>query len=198
MKKPFIFFLLLSIGFSCSEQQKSLPSMGKMERDFQFTSQDGKPVTPTTLENKIYVTDFFFTTCPTICPIMKSQMIRLYERYESNPNVMLLSHSIDQNDSVEVLKAYAAGLGIDSKKWLMVTGKRSKIFETAKAYMQSSNSDGEIVGVDAKAPGGYIHSGAFILMDGKRNIRGYYDGTKEEEVNELMTDIDLLLSGEDR
>jgi protein SCO1/2 len=198
MKQKFLLFFLISIAFSCSKQQKSLPSMGKMEREFKFVSQDGKPVTPADIENKIYVTDFFFTTCPTICPIMKSQMIRLYERYEGNPNFILLSHSIDQNDSVEVLKAYANGLGIDSKKWLMVTGERSEIFETAKAYMESSNPDGEIVGVDAKAPGGYIHSGAFILMDGNRNIRGYYDGTKEEEVNELMTDIDLLLNGEDR
>jgi protein SCO1/2 len=189
MKNIFTLLLLVFVAFSCSREQKTLPSMGRMEREFKFVSQDGKPVTPTNIENKIYVTDFFFTTCPTICPIMKSQMIRLYERYKENPNFILLSHSIDQNDSVEVLKAYSDGLGIDSEKWLMVTGERSEIFETAKAYMVSA-------GVDAKSPGGYMHSGAFVLMDEKRNIRGYYDGTKEDEVNELITDIDLLLKRE--
>ena len=141
-----------------------------------------------TFENKIYVTDFFFTTCPTICPQMKAQMLRVYEAYEENNDIILLSHTIDpQHDTVGVLKDYSERLGISSDHWLMVTGEKNEIFDVAKKYMVSAMED-------ENQPGGFVHSGAFVLIDKKKQIRGYYDGTKELETSELIDDIEVLLN----
>lgn len=184
-------FVLLQ---SCNTKQRTLKiyynedSTERKIPDFEFFNQDGKAVTQKDFENKIYVADFFFTTCPTICPIMKKEMLRVHERFKANPNIMILSHSIDpRHDSVEVLKEYAARLGVKSDKWHFVTGDRKKIYEIGeKSYMVTAQED-------STQQGGYLHSGAFILVDRKRRVRGLYDGTKEKDVNKLMEDIEILL-----
>lgn len=183
-------FTWLSIAFmaSCSSTSKQpLPILGKMKADFSFVNQDSQVVTNQDFQDKIYVTDFFFTSCPTICPIMKSQMIRVHDKFKDQDDFILLSHSIDPNDSVAVLSDYAQKLGIQSKNWMMVTGKKEKIYEMAKHYMTEA-------GADMNAPGGYIHSGAFVLLDKQQRIRGFYDGTKKEEVDNLLQDIEKLLN----
>jgi protein SCO1/2 len=156
--------------------------------DFQFVDQDSTLITPETFENKIYVTDFFFTSCPTICPVMKKQMLRIYEAFEDNNEVALLSHTIDpEYDTVALLHEYAQRLGVKSDKWHFVTGEKDAIYEVAqKSYMVTADED-------SNAPGGFIHSGAFILVDKDRRIRGIYDGTKPEEVDQLMQDMRRLL-----
>lgn len=156
--------------------------------DFQFVDQDSSIITPQTFENKIYVTDFFFTSCPTICPVMKKQMLRVYEAFENNNEVALLSHTIDpEYDTVALLNEYAQRLGVKSDKWHFVTGEKDAIYETAqKSYMVTADED-------TNAPGGFIHSGAFILVDKDRRIRGIYDGTKPEEVDQMMQDMQRLL-----
>jgi len=156
--------------------------------DFSFVDQDSNVVNNETFKNKIYVADFFFTTCPTICPIMKAQMLRIYETFKDNPRVLLLSHTIDPDyDTVALLHDFAERLGVSSDKWHFVTGNKEDIYDIGQnSYMVTSMED-------ENEPGGYIHSGAFILVDGDRHIRGLYDGTDEKEVNLLMNDIPRLL-----
>jgi len=210
MKRVFILLgIAMAIG-SCTsnDQEKDLPILGSREivekqvdgksvldtiyhtiPAFKFVNQDSSWVTEKTVDNKIYVADFFFTTCPTICPLMKNQMMRVYDKYENNPEVVLLSHSIDPvYDSVRVLKDFADKLGVETEKWHFVTGKKEAIYGLGeKSYMVTAQED-------KNEPGGYIHSGAFILVDKDRRIRGFYDGTVREDVDRLMQDMDILLA----
>jgi protein SCO1/2 len=155
--------------------------------DFAFVDQDSNMVTNETFTNQVYVADFFFTSCPTICPVMKQQMLRVYEVYKDNPKVGILSHSIDpEYDTVALLHEFAARLGVTSDKWHFVTGDKEDIYEIGeKSYMVVANED-------ESAPGGFIHSGAFLLVDQKRRIRGVYDGTVPEQVDILINDIKRL------
>ena len=200
--------MVLLMGLTgCSETDK-LPILGEREviskqidgkivtdsvyhtiPDFKFVSQDGDTVTAATVKDKIYVADFFFTSCPTICPKMKTQLKRVYERFQTNPNVLLLSHTIDPvHDSVAALKTFAQELGVTGKNWLFVTGDRDKIYDIGQnSYMVTAKED-------ASAPGGVVHSGAFILVDKDRHIRGIYDGTTVDGVDKLMADMDKLLA----
>jgi len=159
--------------------------------DFSFVDQDSSIITPETFDNKVYVTDFFFTSCPTICPVMKTQMLRVYEAFKDNNEVALLSHTIDPvHDTVAVLHDYAERLGVSSEKWHFVTGEKDKIYDMGlKSYMVTAMED-------ENEPGGFIHSGAFILVDKDRHIRGMYDGTKPEQVDILIRDIKKLLESE--
>lgn len=210
--------LLVGTLLACSQTADRLPILGEREAvtkqvdgkavtdtvyhtipDFTFVSQYGDTVTAAAVKDKIYVADFFFTTCPTICPKMKTQLKRVYERFNTNPNVLLLSHTIDpEHDSVAVLREFAGELGVEGKNWLFVTGDRDKIYEIGeKSYMVTAQKD-------ASAPGGVVHSGAFILVDKQRRIRGIYDGTIKENITEngstrkgvdqLMVDMDKLLN----
>lgn len=154
---------------------------------FAFTNQNGERVTDSTYNEAIYIADFFFTTCPTICPKMKSELLRVYEAFQDNPQVMILSHTIDpEYDNVEVLHDYAERLEVESPKWNFVTGSKDSIYTIAEYYLAS-------VTEDKSAPGGYIHSGALILIGPNKHIRGMYDGTRAEEVDQLIKDIPLLL-----
>lgn len=187
--KQFIFGLLaclLSLS-SCNQIEKPLPIMGKIDKSFSFYNQDSSLVTEKNLEGKVYVTDFFFTTCPTICPKMKAQMIRINDHFKDRDDFVLFSHSIDSKDTVEVLRDYASRLEVSSKDWQFVTGERNQIFDMAKAYMVTA-------GLDDKSPGGYIHSGRFVLIDKKRQVRGFYDGTKAEETDELIKDLKRIFN----
>ena len=155
--------------------------------DFAFINQDSQVVANKDFAGKLYIADFFFTTCPTICPKMKSQMLRVYEKFKDNPDVMFLSHTIDpKHDTVAVLRDYAERLQVSSEKWHFVTGDKDAIFEIAEKYMVSAMED-------EKEAGGLVHSGAFILVDENRRIRGVYDGTMAEQVDQLMLDIPVLL-----
>lgn len=203
-----LFIGLLLTLISCDSGEDKLPVLGERQAitktvngkqtvdsvdhtipDFKFISQYGETVTARTLDNKIYVADFFFTTCPTICPKMKTQLKRVYDRFKGNTEVMFLSHTIDpDHDSVAVLKDFAQGLGVKDRQWLFVTGDKAAIFEIGEdSYMVTAQED-------ENAPGGAVHSGAFILVDKAKRIRGVYDGTTEEGVNKLMGDMDKLLA----
>jgi len=180
--------LLLTLN-SCDLQKKEpLPIIGTINVPYTFTDQDGETISHTLFKGHIYVADFFFTSCPTICPLMKTQMSRVYDAFKDNSTVLLLSYSIDpEHDTVEVLHDYAQRLQISSAKWHMVTGDKEQIYKTAKLYMLAALED-------EQAPGGYIHSGSFCLVDQDGNIRGYYRGTEEEAVDRLIDDIKRLLN----
>ncbi|MBW7845669.1 MAG: SCO family protein [Bacteroidia bacterium] len=156
---------------------------------FKFTNQDGNTVTDYNMLGKVSVVDFFFTSCPTICPTMKKEMMRVYDKFKGDTNVIILSHTIDPDyDTKEVLKDYAERLGADGKQWQFLTGKRKDIYSIAeKGYFVAAQKD-------STAPGGYIHSGGFVLVDRNLHVRGVYDGTSEEKVNQLMDDIKRLLT----
>jgi protein SCO1/2 len=192
-----VFVFLVVLG---CQQEKKLPFLGPKEvreqgdtlyhkiPDFKFLNQDSLWVSQKDMAGKIYVADFFFTTCPTICPKMKTQLLRIYDKFAEDDRVRILSHTIDpEYDGVRVLKEYAKKLNITSPRWNLVTGKKSDIYRLGeKSYMVTAQED-------ANEEGGFVHSGAFILVDKNRHVRGIYDGTKEEDVNHLIEDMTLLL-----
>lgn len=154
---------------------------------FLFVNQDSLPITNQTFANKIYVADFFFTSCRTICPIMKTQMLRVYEAIQNEDDVLILSHTIDPEwDTVALLRDFAGRLGVESKKWHFVTGTKDSIYKIAQTSYFATALE------DKSEPDGFIHSGAFLLVDKQQRIRGKYDGTKEEDVNRLIADIARL------
>lgn len=159
---------------------------------FVFTNQDGKEISHRDYEGKIYVTDFFFTTCPSICPAMSAQLARLQLMLEKENllgKVKLLSHTVDPlNDTPAVLKKYAANLDADSANWNFVTGTPEEIYAQAKFgyFLTAMPSD--------TAAGGFFHSDQVALVDRNSHIRGYYDGTSTREIDSLFTDIKKLLN----
>ncbi len=155
--------------------------------DFSFVNQDGKTVTQKDYERKIYVADFFFTTCQTICPIMTSNMEKVQDAIRNNPKVMILSHSVTPDiDTPEVLKAYAQKHQVDARKWNLVTGDKRKIFEIARRSYLAVKTGSEDEMYDM------VHTENFVLVDRERRIRGFYDGTKETEIKRLIDDIRFL------
>lgn len=195
----FLFFVSALALTSCIEQkEEKLPIFGEKEitatdttyhtiGNFRLVNQDSAVVTNETLDGKIYVADFFFTSCRTICPVMKTQMMRVYEAVENDPNVALVSHTIDpEYDTVGLLHDYADRLGVKSSKWHFLTGDKDSIYYLAQTsyFVTAMEDDSEV--------DGFIHSGAFLLIDKKGRIRGKYDGTKPEEVDKLIKDIGIL------
>lgn len=153
---------------------------------FRFIDQMGHVVDTTTISGRIYVVDFFFTHCPSICPRMKAELHKVYEKY-GDKGVLILSHSIDpERDTIPALRKYAEKLNIDNNKWFLLTGEHDSIYAMADRYLAFAKEDKD-------SPGGFVHDGNFILIDKKRHIRGYYDGTTDEGTEKLMNDIELLL-----
>ena len=155
--------------------------------DFSFTNQNGKTITQKNYEGKIYVADFFFTTCTSICPKMTANLFDVQEAIKDNPKVMLLSHTVfPENDNVAVLKAYAKKYDIDDKKWNLVTGDKKEIYTMArKSYLAVKLGKPEEL-YDM------VHTENLVLVDTKRRVRGFYDGTKKEDIQKLIEDIAFL------
>lgn len=205
--KNTLWVAIVTLLAACSSSENRLPIMG--ERDvvtkvvdgktvadtayyqippFQFVNQDSLPISDKTVDGKIYVADFFFVTCPTICPKMKTQMKRVYDKFKGQPDVMLLSYTIDpRHDTPAVLKEFATNLGVTGNQWQFATGPKEAIFKTGKSYMVVAQED-------AGAPGGLLHSGHFVLVDKEKHVRGMYDGTTEEGADKLMADMERLLA----
>ena len=209
-KNRLIFVLILTLGlFSCSEDgKKQLPVYNPADfkpklvdksvrnviknhtvADFSLTNQNGINITNKDYENKIYVVDFFFTSCPSICPIMTNNMIKIQDEFINNDDIMLLSMSVTPDiDNVQVLKKYAIEKEVNDSKWNITTGSKKHIYELArKSYFA----------VVEQGDGGlqdFIHTPNFILIDTKKQIRGIYDGTDEDEISRLIKDIKILKS----
>lgn len=155
--------------------------------DFSLTNQNGETITQENYKDKIYVADFFFTTCPTICPIMTKNMAEIQNAVLDDPEVMLLSHSVTPViDSVPQLKKYALEKGVVDSKWNLVTGEKKQIYELARKSYLAVKTDGDGGQYDM------IHTENFILVDKERRIRGFYDGTNREEINKLLEDLNVL------
>jgi protein SCO1/2 len=155
--------------------------------DFSLTNQNGKTITQEDYKNKIYVADFFFTTCQTICPIMTDNMAVIQERLKNDSEIMLLSHSVTPViDSVPQLKKYALEKGVNDDKWNLVTGDKKQIYQLARKSYLAVKTVGNGDEYDM------IHTENFILVDKKKRIRGFYDGTKPEDIEQLLKDIEIL------
>jgi len=208
--KKYLFVLIIPIAlYACQESSRPLTPLGNtdyIERevdgkkvidtiyhtipDFAMTNQDGETVTPATFDNKIYVSDFFFTHCPTICPTVKKHMGFIYDKFGKDDRFLMASYSLDpKRDSVAVLKDYANKLRIESSKWHLLTGDKVATYDLAHEYLVAAEEDPE-------ALGGITHSGHIILVDTKKRIRAYCDGTDAKDVDRLMKDINRLLDEE--
>ena len=155
---------------------------------FSYLNQDSVTVTDKDFDGKIYVADFFFTSCNTICPVMHRNMLTVYEKFKDNPEVKILSHSIDAKyDVPSRLKKYAGKLGIEGNQWEFVHGSSDSIYNvSAKNYLVAAYED-------KNDPQGFVHQGWFILVDKNKHLRGAYDGTKPEQVEQMMEDMQILL-----
>jgi len=153
----------------------------------QYINQYGDSINNKKLDGNIYVADFFFTTCPSICPVMQRNMLNVYKEFNNQPGFKIISYTIDpQHDSVPVLKRYADKLGVSGNTWWLVQGRKNETYQLAKSYL---------VSVQEKNPAGeYIHDGYFILIDKQKRIRGTYEGTDPKEVDKLIADIKTLRS----
>ena len=155
--------------------------------DFRLINQNGDTITQDNYKNKIYVADFIFTTCQTICPVMTNHMAEIQKQIMNDDEVMLLSHSVTPEiDSVEQLKRYAKEKGVVDSKWNLVTGDKKQIYELARKSYMAVKTLGNGDQYDM------IHTENFMLIDKKRQIRGYYDGTKPEDIERLLNDIKIL------
>ena len=160
--------------------------------NFSFLNQDGKVVTQQDVKGKVFVAEYFFTTCGTICPIMNVQMQRVHKVYQGNKNVRILSFTVDPKvDTVAQMKRYAVAHGADSKSWFFLTGTQEKLYELArKSFFVLKPAETENQG---DVGSDFIHTNNFVLVDKEMRIRGYYDGTNSKEVDELIGDIALLV-----
>ena len=215
MKKFLIIILSLFI-FSCGGQKKSqqhqvdmpkLPYMGKYDiiektengktvydtvftaiPSFRFINQDNKIITEKDYNGKVYIADFFFTTCPSICPKMTNTLTLVQEKLKGEPNFGILSHTIDPEfDNPSKLKAYAQKNNANPVVWNFVTGNRDTLYDLCENYYMA------FAKMDSLAEGGYIHSGFLILIDKNKFVRGAYDGTRPEMADSIAADVKLLL-----
>tara|TARA_B100001059_G_scaffold233539_1_gene273830 strand:- start:2931 stop:3572 length:642 start_codon:yes stop_codon:yes gene_type:complete len=207
-KLIFIYFLNLILNSCLLDSKKLLPIYNPTDfdsklvdksirnikknhtvKDFNLVNQNGIIVTSKDYENKIYVVDFFFTSCPSICPIMTDNMLKVQDEFINNDNIKLLSLSVTPEiDAVNVLKKYAIEKGVNDSKWNITTGSKKHIYELArKSYFAVlDQGDGGIQD--------FIHTPNFILVDTKKQIRGIYDGTEDKEILRLINDVYLLLN----
>lgn len=154
--------------------------------DFSLTNQNGETVTQKNYDGKIYIADFFFTTCQTICPVMTEHMVEIQKKFLNDPQVLLLSHTVmPEIDTTEVLKKYALEKGVNDSKWNLVTGDKKQIYDLArKSYLAAKDipyTEFEL-----------IHTENFVLIDAQKRIRGFYDGTDPKAIEKLMEDIEIL------
>lgn len=206
---PLFLLFALSIFISSCQDSKKLPVLGPREAvsvknedgsmgvdtvyqtipPFRFLNQDSVYITNDQFKDKIYIADFFFTSCTTICPTMHRNMKTIFEKYKDNPEVMYLSHTIDfKYDKPSVLKKYAQKLGVDGNKWQFVYGAKDSVYKLAERnYLVA-------VMEDTTARDGYIHQGWLVLIDKQKRIRGAYDGTDPKQVEQLTKDIPVLLA----
>lgn len=197
--KPYIILICLMFFCSCNQKQGKLPFLGNpiitetdtiypTIADFILTNQDGKTITNETFRDKIYVADFIFLSCPTICPKMTKEMYNVYLSYATDARVGFISHTIDpEHDTIGRLKSYAENLGVSSAKWQFVTGNQDSILSLSEhSYFSAAYPD-------STSPGGFTHSGGLLLVDMHRHIRGVYNSTNPSETKRLINDIKTLL-----
>jgi protein SCO1/2 len=206
MRKLIALAIVVILFAACNKNNKSLPIYGQRSTKaktvngqtvidtvyqtippFKFINQYGDSVGDKDLNGKIYVADFFFTSCPSICPVMQRNMLNVYKAYKNTPDVKIMSFTIDPKyDSVKVLKKYADKLDVEGKTWFFVQGKKENTYSLAEKNFLVA------VKQDSTQKGGYTHQGYFVLVDKQKRVRGAYDGTNPQQVSQLIDDIKTL------
>lgn len=211
MKQIFYIPLLLLALTACNPSSRTLPIYGEREvlprqvngqtvadtlyhtiPDFAMQDQFGDSLTQASLQGKVYVADFFFVNCPSICPLTTQQMLRLYNAYKDDDRVVLISHTLaPETDSIPVLHTFAERLGANNGRWRFLRGPdRLYVYTLAREGYYTAALD------DSTAPGGIEHSGMFSLVDTQKRIRGFYDGTDPKQIDQLLKDLPILLEEE--
>lgn len=160
---------------------------------FSFTDQDGRTISSKDVRGKVYVAEYFFTTCKSICPVMNQQMKRVHKAFGESEDVLILSYTVDpETDDVEQMKRYAVDHGVQlGDRWHFLTGEKTELYDLArKSYFVLKPAEAQNLG---DADSDFIHTNNFVLVDRESRIRGYYDGTSEKEVDKLIRDIGILL-----
>lgn len=190
-----LFFTLLFGGFyifltaTIDSSKSRLPVLNDV-RPFSFQRQDGQIISDKDIRNKVYVAEFFFTTCPGICPKMNTNMKTVYEKFKDNNDFVILSHTVDpDNDSVERLKFYADSMQVDTKHWWFVTGSKETLYKAARESYILDDPKNNATSIKEQ----FLHTQFFALVDRNGRVRGIYDGLKKDEIKKLNTDIDGLL-----
>ena len=191
-----LFFLLLFTGFYFLMTivipgfgKVGLPVLNKVQ-SFSFLDQNGDRITNKEVEGKVYIAEFFFTTCPGICPKMNTNLRPVYEKYKNEPNFLILSHSVNPStDSVGRLKKYADSLGVDAHHWIFLTGKKDSLYLAARTSYLLDDPKNNFSPLEDQ----FIHTQFFALVDKKGQVRSIIDGLKKEELAEMQKQIDELL-----
>ena len=183
-----VFFIVITKtipGFAKSR----LPSISYV-RPFAFTNQDGKMVTDKDVSGKVYVAEYFFTTCKGICPRLNNNMKQVYEKFKNEPGFLILSHTCDPEiDSAAKLKHYADSLGVTGSNWIFLTGRKDSLYNMARVSYKIDDPANNLRDIDDD----FLHSQFFALVDKEGEVRKIYDGLKQSEVNAMMHDIQKLL-----
>lgn len=191
-----LFFICL-VGAFMFALTRVIPGFGDVRlpilsyvKPFEFTDQDGKQISEKDIEGKVYVAEYFFTTCKGICPKMNTNMKKIYEKFGKEQNFLILSHTVDPDiDKVEKLKIYADSMGINSQRWHLLTGRKDSLYYSARvSYLLDDPKNN-----NEKIEEQFIHTQFFALVDKKGRVRKIYDGLKKDEIAELTEDISTLL-----
>jgi len=181
----------LSVAFGNHTKLPVLGEPGHVAGAFSFVNQDGERVTEKSVRNKVTVAEYFFTSCPSICPVMNSNMKDVYEKFKTNPGFMILSHTVDpERDSVSVLKKYSRRYDAESPGWQFLTGSKDSLYQSA--------SKDYLLAVEDSSDSNFIHTQYVALLDKKRQIRGFYDFTNKENVAKVIEAIRQLLKEDDQ
>jgi protein SCO1 len=198
----YILFFALLIGGFLFTLGKLIPGFGDVKlpvlsyvRPFSFINQEGQPVTEKAVDGKVYVAEFFFTTCRGVCPKMNKNMKKVYDLYSKENEFLILSHTVDPDtDSVGRMKAYADSLGAKADKWLFLTGSKNNLYDAARVSYLLDDPKNNSVEIEDQ----FLHTQYVALVDRKGRVRKIYDGLKKDEINELTEDIKSLLKERDR
>jgi protein SCO1 len=180
----------LSVAFGNKTILPVLGEPGHVAGAFSFINQDGERVTEKSVRNKVTVVEYFFTSCPSICPVMNGNLKEVYERFKTNPGFMILSHTVDpERDTFAVLQKYARRYDAESPGWQFLTGSKDSLYQSA--------SKDYLLAVEDSFHSGFIHTQYVALLDKKRQIRGFYDFTNKENVRKMNEAIQQLLKEDD-
>jgi protein SCO1/2 len=190
------FFVVLVIGFYVALTQV-IPGFGEVKlpvlshvQPFSFTNQDGQRTTEQSVEGKVYVAEYFFTTCPSICPMLNTNMMKIYEAYKDEPGFMILSHTVDpDNDNAAKLKRYSDSLHVNTQRWVFLTGRKDSLYQMARNSYLLDDPQNNLQNINEQ----FLHTQFFALVDRSGRVRKIYDGLKKAELEELKKDIKRLL-----
>ncbi|MFT3678269.1 MAG: SCO family protein [Chitinophagaceae bacterium] len=186
-----VFFAVLVVGFFLVVKQWIVrKDTISVVQPFSFVNQDGQRFTNKDVEGKVYVAEYFFTTCPGICPTMNTNMNKVYQRFKGDKDFLILSHTCDpEQDSASQLKKYADSMQVDTRQWIFLTGRKDSLYSMARLSYTIDDPKNNLRNIDDD----FLHTQFWALVNRKGEVKKIYDGLKDEEINELMADIETML-----